>query len=174
MGEGEEPRGGARTRSEERTNAPATGAVPLLRASFRGVSLVFGEGYRIQGRRRARPWHRTRVSAPWAHGRSTGRRCDGDETWPWTPTTVVRAGFEGFVFFVCNKDDDFERISRLSLSCFLSFLVVFVVSFVSTIDDLASVGRGREHDESSTRFGHHHSNLRHSKRWWTTIEFDWP
>ena len=49
------------------------------RASFQGVSLVFGEGDRNQGRRRARPWHRTRASAPWAHGRSTGRRCDGDE-----------------------------------------------------------------------------------------------
>ena len=82
-------------------------------------------------------------------------------------------GFRGFVFFVCNKDDDLEVISSMSSPSFLIFLFAFVVSFVCTVDDLASVGLRRKHDESSTRFGYHRSIRRYSKRWWTKIEFDW-
>ena len=173
MEEGEEPRGGGRTRSEERTNAPATGAIPRSRASFRGGSLVFGEGDRSQGRT-------TRATVALHEDlRTVGSRTIHATEVQWRRNVDVddddggSRGFRGFVFFVCNGDDVLETVSVLSFSCFLSFLVVFVVSFVCTVDDLASVGLGRKHDESSTRFGHHHSIRRYSKRWRTKIEFDW-
>ena len=149
MEEGEEPRGGARTRSEERTNAPATGAIPRSRASFRAGSLVFGEGDRSKGRT-------TRATvAPHADLRTVGSRTIHGTEVRWRRNVGVddddggSCGFRGFVFFVCNGDDVLETVSSLSFLSFLFFLAVFVVSFVSSVDDLASVGLRREHDESS-------------------------
>ena len=121
MGEGEEPRGGARTRSEERTNAPATGAVPRSRASFRGGSFVFGQGDRsLEGRHATvAPHARFRtVGSRTIHGREVRfRRNVGVEDDDGGPR-----GFRSLVLFVCNGDDLFNMTFRLSLellSCFL-------------------------------------------------------
>ena len=97
----------------------------------------------------------------------------------WPRNVVVEGGserrvdFEACCFSVCIEDDVLKTGSSLSSPSFTSYLVVFVISFVCTVDDLTSTGLGRTHDELSTTFGHHHSNLRPSKRWYTKIEFNW-
>ena len=172
--------GPGRNRVGVRARARRSGRTHLRQVRYHGRARRFVV-VPSSSEREIRARKKTRATvAPHARLRTVGSRTIHGTEVRWRRNMGVddddggSCGFRGFVFFVCNGDDVLEMVSSLSFPCFLLFLVVFVVSFVSTVDDLASVGLGRKHDESSTRFRHHHSNLHYSKRWWTTIEFDWP
>ena len=111
---------------------PPSAASVVPRCFFR-----LRRGRSEQGRRRARPWHRTRTFAPGS------RTIHGTEV-RWRRNVAVEddggtsRGYRGMVLFVCNGDEVLETVSSLSFPFFIFFLVVCVVSFVSSVDDLAS------------------------------------
>ena len=120
------------------------------------VARVVSWCFPLLRRGRSEPRKTTRATvAPHARLRTVGSRTIHGTEVRWPRNVGVddddggSCGLRMFVFFVCNGDDVLETVSSMSSPSFLFFLAVFVVSFVSSVDDLASVGHRREHDESS-------------------------